>query len=382
MPTLNGTWLYIGNYPVIGGTGSSPVGGTAAMSSLEGVTAAYNAGLSFTEVNWQTDSSNTAYPLHNSTSTVHSATYDLGNGSVTSQFATFAHYEVKLTFQLPDGSIYTTTETFTLRQTVNGDTFVTPSDDFGDPYVTFPYPLLSVTLVDCVSSNWDFKMVGVRDFTPGGEVSPPIETCFVNGTRIMTRQGERLVEDIRPGDEVWTADNGYQIVRWVGRREMNPTLLKLFPNLRPVRIAAGALGEGCPETDLLVSRQHRILLRSAIAERMFGAFEVLVAAKDLLGWPGVEIDEVTKGFSYHHLLFDQHEILMSNGLYAESLYLGAQTERALSPAARQEILTLLPELQALPGEVDPVRHMAKGRGARQLLSRHGRNGKPLMEVPA
>ena len=51
---------------------------------------------------------------------------------------------------------------------------------------------------------------------------------------------------------------------------------------RPIRIRAGTLGNGLPEADLIVSPQHRVLVRSGIARTLFGADEVLVAAKQLL----------------------------------------------------------------------------------------------------
>lgn len=73
------------------------------------------------------------------------------------------------------------------------------------------------------------------------------------------------------------------------------------------------MGAGIPDRDLLVSPQHRVLVRSAIAQRMFGSSEVLVAAKQLLQLPGISLAEDVAGVSYVHLLFDRHEIVVSNG---------------------------------------------------------------------
>lgn len=373
---LSGTWLYIGNHPVMGGTGSSPINTAAEMNKLEGVIATHQGGLSFVEVTWTTNSSNIAYPMHNmTTSTFHHATYDAGNGTVTSAFAAFMHYEVELTFLAEDGSTYTSTHIYTVRQTVNGDTFITPSDDFGDPTEVFTDPLLSVTLVDRVGPNWNYSMSGVRDFTPGGEVPPVIAPCFATGTLILTRRGSLPVETIRAGDEVWTADHGFQTVRWVGGRQLDPPLLRIFPNLRPVRISAGALGDGLPLSDLVVSRQHRIVLRSMIAERMFGQEEVLVAAKDLLTHPGIRLDEAASGVGYHHLLLDRHEILCAEGVPTESLYLGQQGLIALGAEGRREVMTIFPELQSTHLLPEPARPIPDARQARRLLERHLRNGK-------
>lgn len=97
-------------------------------------------------------------------------------------------------------------------------------------------------------------------------------------------------------------DNGYQPVRWIGARQLTAAELADGPHLRPIRIRAGALGAGYPETDLTVSPQHRILLRSKVAQRMFGTSEVLVAAKQLLAVTGVDICNDAQGVEYWHFL--------------------------------------------------------------------------------
>jgi len=50
----------------------------------------------------------------------------------------------------------------------------------------------------------------------------------------------------------------------------------------PVCIRKGALGAGLPDKDLLLSQQHRLLVRSRVAERMFGTSEVLIPPPDLV----------------------------------------------------------------------------------------------------
>src|SRR5690606_32364085 len=99
-------------------------------------------------------------------------------------------------------------------------------------------------------------------------------TCFTLGTLIETNEGNKPVEELQPGDLIATMDNGYQPIRWIGHTTRDAIDLAQNPKLKPIRIAAGALGNGLPERDLTVSRQHRVLVRSKIAQRMFGAEEV------------------------------------------------------------------------------------------------------------
>ena len=113
--------------------------------------------------------------------------------------------------------------------------------------------------------------------------------CFGRGTLILTDCGDVAVEDLREGDLVMTRDHGAQPIRWIGSHCMGAVILYAQPHLRPIRISADALGQNAPAQDLIVSPQHRVLVRSKIAQRMFGATEILVAAKHLLELDGVNI---------------------------------------------------------------------------------------------
>ncbi|WP_227493353.1 Hint domain-containing protein [Paracoccus kondratievae] len=207
------------------------------------------------------------------------------------------------------------------------------------------------------------------------------KVCFVRGTMIETIDGPVAIEDIRPGTLVRTMDSGFRPVKWIGSAVVGGHDKPIPANLRPIRIRAGALGANTPETDLLVSPQHRILVRSRIAQRMFSTTEVLVAAKQLLQVEGIDIETGTERVEYFHMMFDQHEIVFSNGAPTESLYLGAEALKGLGAAAVDEILQILPQLRGvLEGQdaVQPVRLMPSGRAGRKLAVRHISNGKALV----
>lgn len=172
--------------------------------------------------------------------------------------------------------------------------------------------------------------------------------CFTPGTTIATRRGDIPVQQIKVGDLVVTRDNGLQPVRWVGRRNLGRDNLLRTPGFNPVRIKAGAFGEGVPQRDMMVSPNHRMLVASETAEVMFSEREVLVAAKHLVGLDGVDTVTPDK-VSYIHMLFDNHEVVFADGTWAESFQPGAHSMAGIQSEQRSEILSLFPELDAADG---------------------------------
>ena len=168
--------------------------------------------------------------------------------------------------------------------------------------------------------------------------------CFTAGTLITTPRGAVPVEDLAVGDLVLTRDNGARPLRWIGRRRLSAAELAANPRLRPVRFRAGSLGNGLPHADLTVSPQHRMLVQSVEAELHFGEHEVLVAARHFGGRPGIETVTDAGEVIYVHLMFDEHEIVLSNGVWTESFQPGEHTLGDMDAEQRAELYTLFPEL--------------------------------------
>ncbi|QFT96113.1 Hemolysin, chromosomal [Roseovarius sp. THAF8] len=172
--------------------------------------------------------------------------------------------------------------------------------------------------------------------------------CFTPGAQIATPQGTRAVETLRPGDRVFTRDNGIREIRWVGRRDLGAADLAAMPKFQPILIRKGALGADMPDRDMLVSPNHRMLLANELAEVMFGEREVLIAAKHLTGLDGVD-RAVTDRVSYIHLMFDHHEVILADAAWSESFQPGDYSMRGVGQESRDEILTLFPELATQAG---------------------------------
>jgi len=202
--------------------------------------------------------------------------------------------------------------------------------------------------------------------------------CFTKGTRIMTPGGQRKIEDLVVGDIVSTANGDEAHIRWIGQVEVDAAEMAQSPKLRPIRISAGSMGAGLPSRDLLVSRQHRMLVSSSIAQRMFGARDVLVPAIRLTEIPGIYVDMSVEQTCYIHLLLDTHDVILAENTPSESLYLGEGALNALPSGSVEEISTLFPELIGRDVKVPPACLIPQRKRQRRLVERHVRNGKPLL----
>ncbi|MEM9852236.1 MAG: Hint domain-containing protein, partial [Pseudomonadota bacterium] len=214
-----------------------------------------------------------------------------------------------------------------------------------------------LTNIDLVSGDTDVPYNTIPSFI-----------CFTPGARIATPRGAIPVETLSVGDLVITADNGLQPIRWVGSRRMSGARLQAYPELRPIRIARGALGPDLPNRDMWVSPQHRMLVSTERTILNHGEPEVLIPAKGLLNDRSVVVDYGLRETTYVHILLDRHEILFANGAPTESFHPGLHSLSTIEDAARDELFEIFPELRHDPSEYGPTARLSlKPREARSLL---------------
>jgi hypothetical protein len=103
---------------------------------------------------------------------------------------------------------------------------------------------------------------------------------------------------------------------------------------------------GVPARDIVVSPQHRVLLDDWRAQLYFGANDVLVAAKHLVNGIDIRIDEGPKGITYHHLVFDRHQIISAHGLLSESFLPGELSIGGLNNRTKTKFFEEFPDLDA------------------------------------
>ncbi len=130
--------------------------------------------------------------------------------------------------------------------------------------------------------------------------------CFAAGTRIATPSGEAAVEALAPGALVLTQRGRAAPVRWVGHRRVDCRRHARPEQVRPVRIAAGAFAPAQPRRALLLSPDHAVHCDGVLIPVRY-----LVNGRTIAPLPVDRID-------YHHVELDRHDVLLAEGLPAES----------------------------------------------------------------
>jgi Ca2+-binding RTX toxin-like protein/phage FluMu protein gp41 len=281
--------------------------------------------------------------------------------------------QINVTIELPTDAVAGDTVTSTNPDTPPTDVELSEADiEAGEVIVTYDAPADGDTItVSAVITDAAGNTSATSSDSAG-------VICFTEGTLITTEFGEIPIEDLKVGDLIQTLDSGLQPLRWIGRRYLDARELAGNDNLRPIRISQNVIGSENCDRDLVVSPQHRILIASRVAERMFGNAEVIVAVKHLLAIEGVDIASDLNHVTYFHILLDEHAIVYANKFLAESLYLGRQAQLSLSQASRAEVLALFPELASPSFIPTSCRPIICNQKARKLAERHIKNNRPII----
>ena len=138
----------------------------------------------------------------------------------------------------------------------------------------------------------------------------PSRKCLASGSIIRTPSGEAVVEDISAQMMVIAIRNGKEVaeqVVWVGHRHIDLTRHGRPELAAPVRIRAGAIAEGQPSQDLLVSPEHALFIDGS-----------LIQARSLINGGTIVQERATKAITYYHIELASHGVFFANDLPVES----------------------------------------------------------------
>ncbi|WP_082171756.1 Hint domain-containing protein [Methylobacterium indicum] len=201
----------------------------------------------------------------------------------------------------------------------------------------------STVVTRIASSDLSARPVGVQDKLSNFQTlrfdDQAVTLCYASGTRIRASfdgtPREVEIETLRVGDLVVTASGEVRPIRWIGRRSLNCFRHPRPEAIWPVRILANAFGLGLPSRDLWLSPDHSV--RVSVLD------DVLIPVKHLLNdatVAQVPVEVVT----YLHVELDSHDILLAEGLPAES-FLDTGVRAGFENAA--EHMTLHPDFAPL-----------------------------------
>ena len=131
--------------------------------------------------------------------------------------------------------------------------------------------------------------------------------CYCPGTLIQTVSGERPIEDLVIGDQVVTLAGEARPIRWIGRRGYTGRFAARNPDVLPVLIHAGALEDGVPKRDLMVSPLHAMFIDG-----------LLIPASALVNGHSIATVKAVEQVEYIHLELDSHDVILAEGAPAES----------------------------------------------------------------
>lgn len=288
-------------------------------------------------------------------------------GGTASDYVSYTLDGVTYTPQVDNSAVYSaqvterdgTVETFNVVvfQMANGDTFVGDLGGNLDNREVREIQLLSevASAYSGFSNNFSIANTAV---------------CFCEGTRIRTICGYVPIEDLKPGATLKTIDNGYKLLIWIGG-----CYLARANKQAPVHIAKGALGRDLPHRALAVSPQHRLLVCSKVAQRMFGQPEVLIPAFRLVGLPGITRGPSDAPVTYWHILCDAHEIVDAEGALTETLFPGDMAQ----VIARQMWDADLKDMMGAPKHIEPARYIPAPQQQKRLIARLYQNQKAVLD---
>jgi hypothetical protein len=133
----------------------------------------------------------------------------------------------------------------------------------------------------------------------------------LKGTSVFAPTGERLIEDLRIGDEVVTL-SGPRAIKWIGYNKYTKDRdrdRRWQDGVMPIRIARLAIDDQAPHSDLYLSPQHCVFIN-----------ETLIPVKYLVNGTSIA-PAVPSGMAvveYYHIEFDTHEVFYAEGALVES----------------------------------------------------------------
>ncbi|MGQ0566114.1 MAG: Hint domain-containing protein [Gemmobacter sp.] len=178
--------------------------------------------------------------------------------------------------------------------------------------ITFVFPDGAPNVLGAVLMVVDIDPVGYNLATKG-------PACFVEGTRLLTPDGYRAVEDLRAGDRV-TRRDGRSVPLLQAVAQHFVLSARSRAGLEPVIVEPGAFGAGTPLRRLALLPQHRVVVRGPKVELWLGMDETEVPVQALIDGVRIYRAERWEQVAYRQLVFVNEVVLVAEGVPVEGFF--------------------------------------------------------------
>ncbi len=169
-------------------------------------------------------------------------------------------------------------------------------------------------------NGWDFGLGGDGPGSGGGGSGwggGGGVACFLAGTKILTANAERTVEDLRAGDTLPTISGSTRTIKkirsWTAERRVDE---KWSDDVAPIKVCRGALGPNVPQSDLYLSPNHALYVDGVLI-----TVGNLVNARSIVRCSDYDGDLIT----YFHIELEDHQVIWANGAPVESRFTESMT---------------------------------------------------------
>jgi hypothetical protein len=157
-----------------------------------------------------------------------------------------------------------------------------------------------------LQGNYSGDTFAVAETSDGYAEKITVAACYARGTRLASDQGEIAIENLRIGDRLAVASGGFRPIVWLGKRRLEPSRHPRPEDVQPVRVTTDAFGPGLPQCDLVLSPGHNIAFEGALIpiSALINGASVTQERRDVI--------------EYWHVELDTHDVILAEGLPAES----------------------------------------------------------------
>lgn len=231
-----------------------------------------------------------------------------------------------------------------------------PRDQFArtDGRLPRKRPLMRKYEVAHLAQNGD-----IADFSRIAPANQAFENSFASlarGSLVQTSHGQTAVEDLYPGDQVHTVEDGLQTLLWRGTMTIVPGAAGQSPDMGCLtRISADALGIARPLPDLILGPKARIFSGNQAARTISRGDGIFAPARDYLD--GINVIELTppSAVQVYQLGFADQQRVVANGVEIESQHPGTLHELGLRGEMLALYMSLFPHMEDI-ASFGPLRH--------------------------